>query len=412
MWLPVSIWTLYGPLGGKYIAWFVIVGLSLGVLQQQRAWARCRADPAVRLWLLLLGWLALSMLWSPAPWPRWITHLWMYSLPLGAMALAMACPQQAAQRALRHFGWASGGVGLLLLLRGAGWLPDGIGLDDTLNAEGNQRILISVLLGLGAAICLWQLAGSSTGKGRMLWLATAVPAIAGLATQDRRTGMLLLPLLLLAWAIAAPRHWAWRAATVAAVLALAVGLFSSSAGVQARFAEGAAELRQYESNDLAATSWGQRLRMLERSRDMVSESPWVGHGLGSWKVLWDARVPAATPLAANSTPHNEYLLLAVQGGLPAALLFLAWLCLQCWRALRAGHLGMPALMVWLTLALGGLANAVLRDVKFALPLLVLAGVAAALARPAGATFGGPGPDRLQPAPDPTASTMRSGDLRD
>jgi O-antigen ligase len=114
---------------------------------------------------------------------------------------------------------------------------------------------------------------------------------------------------------------------------------------------------------------------------MVRESPLVGHGLGSWQQLWDARVAPGTALAHNSTPHNEYLLVAEQSGVPTAVVMLLTLAVGIAAAIQAGTLGMPAMMIWLALALAGLANAVLRDAKFSLPILLLAALAQALYRP-------------------------------
>jgi len=110
----------------------------------------------------------------------------------------------------------------------------------------------------------------------------------------------------------------------------------------------------------------------------VRERPWLGHGVGSWETLWQARTRSGTMLAANRTPHNEYLLLAQQVGLPGAALLLALLVACARAALRSGPAGLPMLMVWLAIGWAGLFNAVLRDAKFALPLLLLAGLTAAL----------------------------------
>ena len=90
------------------------------------------------------------------------------------------------------------------------------------------------------------------------------------------------------------------------------------------------------------------------------------------QTLWDERITPGTALADNSTPHNEYLLVAVQAGVPAALLLLAWLLSMMGVSVRAGSRGAPADAV-AGLGLGRPGNAVLRDAKFALPLLAAGG---------------------------------------
>ena len=236
-------------------------------------------------------------------------------------------------------------------------------------------------LGLGSPSS-WLASQAQTPRQRWLAAAFAVLATAGLTAQDRRTGMLLLPLLLLAWALATPRRLETKAMLAVGVLAAAGATWLLSDGVRARFDEGRRELLAYgTSQSPVDTSWGLRLRMAEVTWQMVQERPWTGHGLGSWRLLWTQRVPAGTREADNSTPHNEYLMVATQAGLPAAVLLLGWWLAMAAAAVRAGMVGVPALMIWLTLALAALANAVMRDPKFAVPLWLLAGLCTALMRP-------------------------------
>ncbi len=370
----------YAPLGFNYLAWVTCVGLAVCQLQRDREWPLLRALPALSNLVALFAWLALTALWSPAGWSRIGTHLWMYALPLLICPLIAACPPFAARRALMHFVVASAVVGALCALHATGRLPPSALWARAVDAEGNQRIVTSILLAIGAALGAWFATQSDAPTSRAWWLLAAGLAALGLASQDRRTGMLALPLMLVAWAICAKGRTGLRLSLVLLVAAGSVAVLSNSDGVRARFAEGVAEFQAYRSSDEVATSWGQRLRMIERTAEMVAERPVLGHGLGSWRDLWRQRVSAGTALAEHSTPHNEYLLLAVQGGLPAALLLLAWLALLVIESARAGPPGRPALMVWLTLAVAGLFNVVLRDAKFALPLLLLAGLATSLLR--------------------------------
>ena len=120
--------------------------------------------------------------------------------------------------------------------------------------------------------------------------------------------------------------------------------------------------------------------MRQLTATMVADRPLLGHGVGSWKQRWTERVTPGTPLAANSTPHSEFLLLAQQAGVLAPLLWLVWLGAGWRNAARAGTAGVPAVLALTAVAWTGLFNAVLRDAKFALPLLLLAALGAAAAR--------------------------------
>jgi O-antigen ligase len=378
---PLAVWATYAPLGIKYVAFLLCVILSLLALRARPPSTPLWQPLDARMWMLLFALLALSSLWSPAAWSHIGSHIWLYGLPLGVLPIAAACPPAAARRAVGQFVVASALVGLVSALHASGALPDSTLWSSTILAIGNQRIVTSLLLALGAALGLWLASQAEGSRQRAMWLVAAALAMLGLTSQDRRTGMLMLPLLLLAWALSGRQKLIFKGAMVATVVAAALATWTGSAMVRARFAEGLSELRTYQSSDAAATSWGQRVRMLERTSEMVRESPLVGHGLGSWQQLWDARVAPGTALAHNSTPHNEYLLVAEQSGVPTAVVMLLTLAVCIAAAIQAGTLGMPAMMIWLALALAGLANAVLRDAKFSLPILLLAALAQALYRP-------------------------------
>jgi O-antigen ligase len=396
--MPLAAWCTYAPLGAKYFTWLLASGLAVAVVQRQRAWRVAFAAPGPRLLLALTLWMWLSALWSAAPADRWVAHGWTHLLPLSTVLLAWACPAAAARRFVWHFAAASATVGALWWWDRHIGLPASMLWTSTVDASGNERIASSTLLAVGAALACWLASQADTPRQRWLAVALAVLATAGLTAQDRRTGMLLLPLLLTVWALTAPRRADVKAVLAIGVLAAASATWMLSDGVRARFDEGRRELLAYRSGPTAVdTSWGLRLRMAELTWQMVEERPLAGHGLGSWQMLWHQRVPPGTREADNSTPHNEYLNVATQAGVPAALLLLAWWLAMAWAALRAGRIGVPALMLWLTLALGALANAVMRDAKWALPLWLLAGLCTALMRPA-SIAAAPHDNRGPPAP--------------
>jgi len=65
------------------------------------------------------------------------------------------------------------------------------------------------------------------------------------------------------------------------------------------------------------TSWGFRLQFAKFSAGLIKERPLLGHGTGSFKYLFDKighnTIPGWT--GSLNTPHNDYLLFAVQFGL-------------------------------------------------------------------------------------------------
>lgn len=370
-------WTIYLPVGAKYAVWLsamVLCGILLRARRDREAYWR---QPGAAAVVLLVAWLALSGLWSPAPVPEVASHIGLYTLLLALPVVGAALPAAVAAAAMRHFCAASGLVALLFALKHTGVLPPSLLWHSTVDVDGNQRIANSMMLALGATFSLWQATRATGTRSRLAWIALAGMTALGLSLQDRRTGLLVLPFALLAWALAAQAGWGRR---LALVLAVAVGtglVWQASDNVRARFAEGLAELRQYEPVDTVANSWGQRVRMAELTAAMVRERPLLGHGVGSWQSIWQQRTTPGTMLSGHNTPHNEYLLLAQQAGVPAVGLLL-WLVAAAVRsALRAGAAGMPSLMLWTVFSCAALFNVVLRDAKFALPLLLLAACCAA-----------------------------------
>lgn len=379
---PLAAWAVYAPIAVKYTALLLLTAASMAVIASRpQGWRSLLRSAEFVLPAALLTWLAVTTLWTPAAWRLVLSHAWSYTLPLGAVIIAAACAPQAARRALAHFVGASALVGALWALHAFNLLPASRLWDSTVTAVGNQRIAASVLMALAVVFAAWFAGRRGTpASTRAAYALAAALALAGLLSQDRRTGMVLLPLLLVAWACAAPRALWQRLVLATAVAACAAGVWVGSDNVRARFAEGSRELAAYRDDAEVKTSWGQRVRMLQLTTDIVREAPLAGHGVGSWVPLWQARTPPGTMLWENTTPHNEYLLVATQGGVAAALLLAAWFGVMMARALRAGSLGLPAMLLWLTVAVTALANATVRDTKLAIPLLLLAGLGGALQR--------------------------------
>ncbi len=358
-----AAWCLYLPLGLQYLA-FLAGTLAAGIatVRSGRIGTAWR-DPvvlALGLWWL---WMLLSAQWSPAPGSQRAAALWHYALPLAMVMLAAWLPPDGARRALRHFIGVSALVALLLPL----------GLGD--RVTGNQRIVYSLLLALGAAFAALEALDARAHRERAAWVFAGVVCAAGLALQDRRSGVLVLPLLLLALAVLRQRSWLRRGALALAVAAGVAGAWFASPTLHARFEQGLAELREYRPQGDVATSMGMRLRMVEVTLDMVREHPWVGHGAGSWPGLWRERVRGGKLLQEHVTPHDEYLLVLQQGGAIGLALFVAAIALLLRAAWRRGPAGHAALLVGIGFVVAAVFNAALRDAKLALPLMLLGALA-------------------------------------
>ncbi|WP_088281698.1 O-antigen ligase [Ideonella sp. A 288] len=377
-----AAWVVYLPLGLQYLCLFVGGALAARQLTASGQWHELARWPLLRTLLALWLLLAASVAWTDAPRADVASHLWHYGRLMLVPVLAMACPPAAAEQGLRHFIVASVVVALLTLAESLHGLPTSPLWASTLDANGNQRIATSLLMALGTALALWLASDTARPpRQRLAWLLAAVVVALGLSLQDRRTGLVVLPVLLAVLAFARQRSWWRRGLLVGGVMLLALLAWQASGSVRARFDEGLTELKSYRSTGEVATSWGMRVRMFDLTLDMVREKPVLGHGIASWLSLWRARAGGGGALLeAQLTPHNEYLLVTSQVGLIGLGLWLAVLgagVAQGWRAGRAGH---AALLTWVAIATAGLFNVVARDAKFALPLMLLAALAIAASR--------------------------------
>lgn len=365
----------YLPLGVQYTAYLGCGLASLVLLVRSGQLARLLRHPIFRAAALLWVWMLVSAAWSPAPRSSIITHAWTYSLMLWVAPIALACDSSTARRALHAFVAATTVLALVVLADRSGLLPASLPWRPFLSVIGNQRISFSLMLALGAALALHLSLQSGVPRWRYLLGLSALACLAGLALQDRRTGMLAAPVLLSALAMSYLHTWPRRLLLLSAIAVAAVSVWQWVPQVQQRFAEGTAELRSYRSDGDVSTSWGMRARMLEVTVHMAAERPLVGHGIGSWVTRWRERVTGNALLLGNTTPHNEYLLLLVQGGLVAwaSLLLLAVCALR--GVFRHRRAAIPAVLVLTAMAWAALFNVVLRDSKFALPLLTLSALA-------------------------------------
>ena len=366
------VWVLYLPLGMQYLMFLGGGLIALGRLGRAASLGQAARHPLFACTLLFLAWMAISAAWSVASPGAIVSHLWHYGLPLCMLVLAATMRPNDARASLRHFVLIS----VAAVFVSMWWGADRLG--------GNQRIAFSVLLALAAAIAVVEGLRIPAGwRQRVAWNLAACLCTLGLVLQDRRTGMLVLPLLLLAlvW-VRLPSGWR-RAAMLAVLLLSMAAIWYGSPSVQSRWEEGLQELQHYPSEGEVNTSMGMRLRLAEVSLRMLQDSPWFGHGVGSWLALWRQQLPSGELLALHTTPHNDYLLVAVQGGAVGLALFLLALGAYALAIRQRGRHADAAMLVWLTFVLSACVNVALRDAKLGLPLLILGAVswAASRARP-------------------------------
>jgi len=245
---------------------------------------------------------------------------------------------------------ASSGIGLLQYFGLAGHFVPWINQSDLGQAFGNlrQRNQFATLTVIGlAALLLWPL---KPGAGRAPWQWPAVVALAaGNAASSSRTGMLQLLLLL-----ALPLFWrALRAPVPRRLLLVALVSYAlASLALPAALGFDPRALSILSRLQDGGAACASRLVLWGNVLELIAQRPWLGWGWGELDYAhFITLYPAARFCDILDNAHNLPLHLAVELGLPLALLLCGAAVWQVWRA-RPWREGDPARqLAWAVLAL-------------------------------------------------------------
>ncbi len=219
-----------------------------------------------------------------------------------------------------------------------------------------------VLVAFGAF--LFAVLGLQAARGpvRTVWFALSAAAVANvLFVVPGRTGYVVLA------ALALYLGYAWRRLVGLALFALGgamvvgVGVAVSST-LQNRLAETVREVREWEPGVATQTAIGYRLEFYYNTLGIIRDRPLVGVGTGGFPQAYEKQI-AGTAMAPSRNPHNEYLHLMAQLGIPGlvALAALFWIPWRLAPRLPARSEGVLARGLVLTIAVGCLFNSLLLD---------------------------------------------------
>lgn len=123
------------------------------------------------------------------------------------------------------------------------------------------------------------------------------------------------------------------------------------------------------------TGESNRLQFLRITSAMIAERPLIGFGIGGWRQEYPVRAQGLET-AFMSTPHNDYLLYGSELGV-VGLMLLVWIFGVLTReSLRATSTnGTAFLLVMVALIVSSMFNAMLRDWRFGVPLMLLIAIA-------------------------------------
>lgn len=202
-------------------------------------------------------------------------------------------------------------------------------------AVGNFRqpnhLATALLCSMVMTAWLWQ-----SGRLRGIWAGASLVAMnVALAASASRTGALAL-VILLGWASfdrRLPRAARFTLATTPLVYAVAWALLAAYAGSRGAHFYGSDRLAG--NGDISSS----RFAIWRDALVLIGQQPWAGVGWGHFNEAWTLTVLPQRPVAFFDHTHNLPLQLAVEMGVPAALLVLGLLGAGAWHVRAAWRSG-------------------------------------------------------------------------
>lgn len=310
--------------------------------------------PTAAVWPFLFSWVCAAMLWLALAGPTAPDHT---RVMVRSVALAWLAAASV-----------NASIGLLQYFGATAWAGQWINHTGLGEAYGNlrQRNQFATLMNIGLAALLWFAAKLHLPENKTTWptllaVASAVLLGAGNAASSSRTGLIQLLLL------AALTGW-WQHQTSApqahskhlrpvnlilfvSLLAYAVALLALPllAGLDPLASGAWARIR---SGDALCSS---RLTLWGNVLHLIAQKPWLGWGWGELDYAhFMTLYPGARFCDILDNAHNLPLHLAVELGVPLALLVCGTVAWLLWRTKPWRELDATRQMAWIVLAIIGL----------------------------------------------------------
>ncbi len=236
---------------------------------------------------------------------------------------------------------------------------------------GNKSISLGVMLAIAAAWMLYEI--TVLPDRRWLWvriIAFLYVVIALLLLTKTRTASLIFVLLcgfiFLKHFSFSRRGGLWL---LGFLLLLGVA-WQSASDLRTRMIGTIKDISTFAQGKKVSEE-GNRLEILSITSEIIAERPLLGHGIATWAPLYEVRAQGLSS-AGMVTPHNDYLLYAAEIGLIGlAVLLWTWgvQLAVAWKI--GGDHGMLLGMLGVAVIVGGMFNAILRDLVFGMPFMIL-----------------------------------------
>lgn len=365
---------VFFPVGVHYFAMLLLVA-AIGVEQKYRdRYKRIRSSGILWLALGYVGWTLLILALQGTMFPETPGHLFHGIRIALTLLLAASLSREEAISALK--GLALGLTFVLVWLGGyyTGLFPPSDFWGHFTSPTTNKSIGASILVSF-AAVSFVAISVDEKGwrrVGSLLVFALSVVVI--VVVLGKRTAMLgvfvgLVSLLLHYWRDSPKKLLAGILTLVLAT----VTAYSSVPAVQDRIGQGVREVQGALAGKVTMESWNIRIQMIRHTTDMMIEKPWVGWGVGSWNTQW--RLRSHESMAGFNMPHNDFLWMGAQAGVPGALAWLALLLGVCWRGWKTRSIaGQLTFAIGAMTVFSSVVNNGTRDAGLGLPMLWVLGV--------------------------------------
>ena len=415
-WLPLSLFFPVGVMYGGVLLFYIGLIVSGNYAQK---WQRVRASPMLFPVMLLSGVSIVIGVSQVRPVDEFWSSFWHYQTYLFLFPFLSVGAGEWQKKALKIFFSGAVYASTLFYLNALQLLPDSKLFQSYIVYQGNKSILLGILLALAAGWMLHvrrdsfamitpiivKLFARKKGlvvlgrkKNHALWhvLAFVYVVVALLLLAKTRTASVIF-ILLCCLFFSRNTRFSWKKLSL---LLVPVGLLGMGANFIAglpapetclvtamrdahmssaniAFTRGVCTVHQIRdfSQGKQIAEDGMRLEIYKNTLELIAEKPWTGHGIGNWMPLYQAKAKDMMS-GTMSTPHNDYLLYCTELG-SFGLLALLWIWLSQFFIARKMVNGtyrehaMLLAMLSLTMVVGGMFNAILRDGVFGMALMIL-----------------------------------------
>ena len=366
---------VFMPVGVTYLSALLLLATMLVAGGGRERYARLRANP---LWwpvMAYFAWTFIVLAIGPH-YPETGSNLF-HGIRIGlTMLMAMALTREEAIWALRGFLLiAALNILLVVVFYAVGgfhiWSPLRAVVMEVGNKSISNALLFSVVASTAAVWGIAQIAAHKPLRAIPAFVLMLGLGLVVALPLTSRTSVLALLLVIPVVCI----HQ-WRSHLKMLVGALVLGAVVMGAGLyqlpqlQHKVETGVQEIEEAQAGAVFKGSWAIRYYMYRDTGLMIADRPLTG---------WGMRGPAL--LADPNMPHNDFLWVGSQGGLPALLSLLVIMVAAVWQAWKRPDIaGRYALAATLIALIASSVNSAMRDAQIGLALLFISMVYLRLAQ--------------------------------